>query len=208
MGFYYFCSMKNIILFLALLGAGLLLSCNGGTNKNEGGDDSPRFIILDSIDVPDIAEVVGYVGDGTSMNVIELVTEGGDSLYIETSNGVVMGGLMSGEMLDVTYNSHDGANRAMTCVNLSALLHVWAQPSLTGAKQCLELNEGGRASTYGMSVEYDSWSLKDGRLLLYSPKKIASEAPAQVDTFDIMQLDDEHMVLMHGDLESEFLRDN
>ena len=59
-----------------------------------------------------------------------------------------------------------------------------------------------------MSVDYDSWEVKNGLLLLHSPKKLGDESPAIVDTFEIMQLTTDSLVLMNGDLVTEFGRYN
>ena len=201
--------MEKKYYYLLLLLLPFLAACTGGGGKkNAEDDDSIKFVKIDSIDVPDIIDAVGTIGDGTSMNVLELITDEGDTLNIEMSNGTVVGGIVVGERVAVTYHTQNGMSRAMTSVNMSALQHLWAQPADDGHKQCIELNEGGRMSTYDMSIEYDAWALKDGKLLLYSPKKIASEQAEQADTFDIMQLTDESLVLMHGNMESEFIREN
>lgn len=186
----------------------LLASCTGNSTKNDTDSDSVRVLILDSIDIPDVYDLVATVGEGTSMNMLELITPSGDTIYVESPNGMVVGGVGTGDKICVTYNVQDGQNHVMTCINMTALQHLWAQPAIDGHKQCLELNEGGRAATYDMALEYDAWTLKDGRLILHSPAKIGSEQAAQADTFEIMQLDDENLVIMHGNMESAFIREN
>jgi hypothetical protein len=59
-----------------------------------------------------------------------------------------------------------------------------------------------------MSVDYDSWEVQAGQLLLRVPKRIGDEAPAVVDTFEIMQLTTDSLVLMNGDFMTEFERYN
>ena len=195
----------SFILFWSLL----MVSCFEGKNeKEETDEDSLNVVEIDTINVPSIVEVVGTVGDGTSMNELELITDDGDTIYVECPNNMIMGGAIAGEKVDITYHSADNENKVMTSTNITALLHMWTQEGDDGKSQSLELNEGGRATTYDMSVEYDSWSLKDGKLLLHSPKKIASEQAAIVDTFDIMELSSDKLVLMHGNLVTEFDREN
>lgn len=202
--------MKKIFYILfSILGIGIVASCNGNGNKgNEDEEDSAKVIVIDSISVPSIYNITGVVGDGTSMNVLELVTDNGDTLLIECPSEMVVGGVEVGDLMAVTYNSNGETNSIMTSINLSALQHLWTQKGADGRSQSLEIDEDGRAVTYDMSVEYNAWSLVDGKLLLHSPKKVASEQAAMVDTFEIMELNDEHLVLMHGELATEFVREN
>lgn len=202
--------MKKIFyILISILGIGIVASCTGNGNKgNEDEEDSAKVIIIDSISVPSIYNITGVVGDGTSMNVLELVTDKGDTLLIECPSEMVVGGVEVGDLMAVTYNSNGETNSIMTSINLSALQHLWTQKGADGRSQSLEIDEDGRAVTYDMSVEYNAWSLVDGKLLLHSPKKVASEQAAMVDTFEIMELNDEHLVLMHGELATEFVREN
>ena len=182
-----------------------LLSCEE-KKKNESAE--PAVEIVPVKELPSIVEAHGTIGDGSTMNVIEFVSDEGDTLYITKSSQTVMGGLTVGDQIDVIYNVTDDDVVASVAVNLSALQHLWVQRGANGKEQALELDENGRASTYNMSVEYEAWEVKDGLLLLRSPKKIADESPAIVDSFEIMQLTQDSLVLMHGDLMSEFERRN
>lgn len=186
----------------------LLGSCGGNATKGSAEEDTFDIKLLDSIDVPGIYDIVGVVGDGTSMNVLELINDKGDTILIDCPIHMIVGGVEVGNRIAVTYVSEDDMNHAMTSINLTSLEHLWTQEGMEGNKQSLEIDEGGRATTYDMNVEYEKWSIVDGKLLLHSPKKIASEGSAIVDTFDIMELTDERLVLMHGNLESEFVREN
>lgn len=203
--------MKKLyyVFMLLMAGTAVISSCIDGKNNNGDGDeDSVSIASIDSISVPDIMDAVGIVGDGTSMNVIELINDNGDTLYIECPSEMVVGGVEVGERLAVTYHNGGGENHAMTSINISALEHLWTQQGEDGHEQSLELNEGGRATTYDMTIEYDGWSIADGKILLHSPKKIASEQSAVTDTFDIMELSEERLVLMHGNIATEFEREN
>jgi len=204
--------MKKLVYIFTLLVVGSLMiaSCGGNGNSNGTEEDSTKIVIVsaDSFVVPPISEVVGILGDGTTMNVLEVVSAENDTIYVECSDNLVMGGVNVGDRIALTYNSSESGDIAMTCINMTALEHLWGQVRGDGHKQSLEIDEGGNATTYDMTVEYDKWSLKDGQLILHSPKKVTSEESAISDTFDIMELTDERLVLMHGDLETEFVREN
>jgi hypothetical protein len=119
-----------------------------------------------------------------------------------------MGGLVVGDEIDVIYNVSKEDIVASVAVNLTTLQHLWTQKGADGREQSLELDAGGRANTYNMSVNYDEWEVKDGLLLLHSPKKVGDESPAVVDSFEILQLTTDSLVLMHGNLMTEFKRYN
>ena len=79
-------------------------------------------------------------------------------------------------------------NVASVVVNLTTLAHVWVQKGLDGKEQSLELDSAGRATTYNMSIDYDTWRVESGQLLLSSPKAPGEEKPAPTDTYEIMYL--------------------
>lgn len=196
--------MKRTNIMLMALVALLLFACDEKKNPAQ----TPEVTVVPVHDMPSICEAHGTVGDGSSMNVIEFINDDGDTLYISKNGQDVMGGLIVGDELNVIYNVTKEDIFASVAVNITSLQHIWSQRGADGREQSLELNPGGHAATYNMAVDYDSWEVKSGLLLLHSPKKIASEVPAVVDTFEIMQLTPDSLVLMHGDLVTEFERYN
>lgn len=195
---------KTYILWIALLVVALA-SCDE-PKKPTGSKPSVTIVPLDSI--PGIFEAHGTIGEGTSMNVMEFINDDGDTLYININGQAVMGGVNVGDEVEMIYNISKEENVASVAVNLTALQHLWSQRGADGKEQSLELNSGGRATTYDMAIDYDSWEVKDGLLLLHSPKKLGDETPAIVDTFEIMQLTRDSLALMHGNLVTEFERYN
>ncbi len=195
--------MKKLSVILLALTT-LLFSCE--EKKKETSESDVKVVPIH--EMPDICEAHGTMGEGSTMNVIEFINDDGDTLYINKNGQTVTGGLVVGDELSVIYNVMEGDAFASVAVNLTALQHIWSQRGADGREQSLELNSNGGAATYNMSINYDSWEVKDGLLLLHSPKKLGDETPAIVDTFEIMQLTTDSLVLMNGDLASEFERYN
>lgn len=190
---------------LLAVGACVLAACDGCKNSPSG--SLPDIAEIDSL--PQIREVCGTAGDGSSMNVLELITDRGDTLDIEIPIALIRGGVKAGEKLDVVYSEAGGRRISSVAVNVSSLLHLWTQHGQMGGTQSLELNEGGRATTYNMGgIDYDRWALKDGQLLLTSPVKVAQESAAITDTFDIVKLTADTLVLSAADMQSVFWREN
>lgn len=197
--------MKKILFFvLPLL---LFTACEWGTTTNGGDGDS---LLTDSvIDSVQVKEVSGTISDGSSMNVLEIVTEQLDTFDIEIPNSMVAGGVQPGDQVDVIYTQSDEGLMATIAINTTALQHVWTQPRSTGGTQSLEISPEGHAATYDMpGVDYDSWSIRDGRLLLHSPRKAAIESSGYTDTFDILLLTADTLVLGNDDTHSVFWREN
>ena len=198
-------TMRKASIVLMALMVVFLMSCKE-KKKQEKKEAPVKILPLDSI--PGIFEAHGTIGDGTSMNVLEFINDDDDTLYININGQAVMGGIRVGDEVEMIYNITKEENVASVAVNLTALQHLWMQRGEDGKEQSLELNSGGRASTYDMAIDYDSWQVRDGLLLLHSPKKLGDESPAIVDTFEIMQLTTDSLVLMNGNLVTEFERYN
>lgn len=188
-----------------ILIAGLMMCACNDQKKTK---TDPSVVVKPLDEIPGIFEAHGTVGSGTSMNMIEFINEDGDTIYLQANSQSVAGGVRVGDKLDVVYNVMEDANIVSVAVNMSSLMHVWNQRGSDGHDQSLELDEGGRATTYNMSVDYDAWSVENGQLLLHYPKSKLDEKAAPADTFDIMHVSADSLVLMHGDLMTEFERYN
>ena len=198
--------MKKIFYFVAVLM--LLTACEWGTTQNGGESDSLQK--LDSVaEIVKVIETRGTVTDGSSMNVLEIVTDKMDTLDIEIPVSMVAGGVQEGEEVDVIYTKTDEGLKATIAINITALQHLWTQPRSTGGTQSLEISPEGHAATYDMpGVDYDSWSILDGRLLLHSPRKAAVESSGYTDTFDILMLTPDTLVLGNDNTHSVFWCEN
>lgn len=186
--------------------AASFFSCKG--KKQQGVAPEVKVVPVETI--PDFIETRGRIGDGSSMNVMQLIEPDGDTLEFIISDQLVMGGVIVGDEADVVYNVIDENLVAQSAINLTALQHLWSQNTDDGTKKSLEIDSKGRATTYNMTIKYDRWAVQDGVLLLSSPRKVGDEKPADVDTFQIMMLTEDSLVLMANSapIASAFYRDN
>lgn len=200
-----------LLLLLPLLA---LTACQGGTARGDAQNDSDSTAAAtDSASLAAQAapsrELTGTIGDGTSMNVLELVTDSLDTLYIETSRIVVSGGLLAGQRINVVYHKDPEGLLATAATNISALLHLWTRHDAQGHELSLELNPAGHAATYGVTAPpYNAWRLHGGLLLLSTPRRAGVEQSGYTDTFDIMQLDPDTLVLAGRHDVQRFWREN
>ena len=202
--------MKNIkpLSFSFLL---VLSACTGGQTRNsESGVDSDSIALAEWKAENETHEVRGFVGDGSSMNYLEVITaDTNDTLNIEISNTLIAGGVKAGDDIDVIYTQADGELVSSIAINVSSLEHLWTQPSSQGGTQSLEIDHDGHATTYNMpGIDYDRWSLLNGQLLLHSPRKAGIEQSGYTDTFDILMLTADTLVLGHHAEIKRFWREN
>lgn len=191
---------------MMILAAAATASCDGGNTKkgtNSSDSDSVAAAGKEPLNTP--IEIMGTVGDGTSMGVLELVTRQNDTLSINMD----CSDFEAGDKAYVVYSKDtDGYLVSSVGINLTSLQHVWTQTDSKGTKKSIEMVDNGTVATYDMSVGYDKWKLKNGKLLLHSPAKAGVEQSARTDTFDILELSDKRLILMNGDFETVFERYN
>jgi hypothetical protein len=183
--------MKQLLLVFPLA---FLAGCTGGTQQTQEqvtAEDSLSEIIEHGP-----KEIRGTAGDGTSMNVIEIVATNGDTLYITTPAQMVSGGIEAGDEVDIIYNDNGDENTGVVAINISTLTKVWNHINTLGAKQSIELCSNGDVNTWNMPAPaYDSWKLEGGKLLMHSPAVLAKEVGEHTDTFDILSLRKNELVL-------------
>jgi hypothetical protein len=194
-----------------LLSAIVLLGCTDSPKQTEASQPADSLAV-DTVQLapaePAHKHVKGTVGDGTSMNVIEIVdAENGDTLYVTTPAQMIVGGVRAGEELDIVYTEGEEDYIGLVSVNLTALTKVWNRQNEFGVKQSMELRPDGTVNTWNMgSAAYDSWKLEGGKLLLQSSAALAKEAGEHTDTLQILSLKKDELVLSLHDQEVIYTR--
>ena len=140
----------------------------------------------DSLQVEETADstIYGVCGEGTSMHLLELLADSGDSLSVLIDDGdscIVQGGLLSGDRIAlICYKDADGEYVAQYVINLTSLLGKW-----TSIDKNFEILEGGEVKN-NVKVEtspWTSWKILNGKLLL------------NTDTFSISKLGPDSLLL-------------
>jgi len=184
-------TMKRLLFILPLA---ILVGCTGGTQQPQEHTSAEDSLSKTIEHWP--KEIRGTAGDGTSMNVIEVVTNDSDTLYITTPAQTVAGGIEAGDEVDIIYNANGDENTGVVAINISTLTKVWNHTNTLGAKQSIELCGNGDVNTWNMPApSYDSWKLEGGKLLMHSPAVLAKEISEHTDTFDILSLKRNELVL-------------
>jgi len=141
-----------------------MTGCNGKANKTKA--KSNDFVEAES--TPD-STIYGACGDGTTMNIVQLITDAGDSIDFElpqTDDGTeaVLGGLLAGDRLAVIAGgTQDGMKVAKKVINLTTLQGKW-----TSLDKNFEILEGGtvKSNVQAEKNPWTSWKILNGQLLL------------------------------------------
>lgn len=127
----------------------------------------------------------GVCGDATTMSVLQLITDLGDTLDISlvdsNDNAVeVKGGLLAGDRMAVLKDDTQEGNVAANVVNITSLLGRWSS-----IDKDFVIQEGGvvESSVKAEHNTWVSWKLHNGKLLLNK------------DTFDINTLGSDSLYL-------------
>ena len=151
---------KLVYVFSVIIAAGLFaVGCRQTPPADAVQADSDTVMIDETVEVD--STVYGVCGEGTAMHTLELVTDGGDTLYYTyqvEEDASVLGGLMVGDRIAVMGTE---------------MLGKW-----TSLDKNFEIVEGGMVSSNveAESNPWVSWKILNGHLLL------------NTDTFDIVEL--------------------
>lgn len=162
--------MNKIFIIGVLLSSLMMIGCNGNKNNQaESQNDTVNNI------VPDTA-LYGVIGEGTTMHVLELVTDGGKTLSFEIdeeNDNVVQGGMFAGDRVTLTFTEDKDVRTLDKMVNLTSLLGKW-----TSLDRNFQIQENGVVESTGSaeSRPYTQWSMSNAQLIL------------NTDTFDILTL--------------------
>lgn len=170
------------------------VSCVESNNKQKEQEEKTADVEVNTPqDIHSVLEAVGSIGDGTSMDVLELVKENGDTLDIVTTDAKVFGGLECGQKVDVFYNNFEDESGASMIINLSVLQNTWVLDGNPNAG--FTIVEDGVVDTYNMKDRnYNHWKIDMGALLMSSDYS----GTLKVDTFHLQTLSDDSLVISGG----------
>ena len=169
---------------------------------------------FDNGDSADIANadptIYGIGGEETSMNVLQLITDTGDTLSFDiasaSENDKVFGGLQAGDRMAVIPSADK--REALMVINESTLLGNWVMPNpLDGSDEVgIRIKEGGIAESIEQpNLNYRTWRLIRGQLELV---QVQEEGSGQEETlyYDIVYLGPDSLVYKDADDTYEYSR--
>ena len=192
--------MKKIGIVL-LVAAGILTMGSCG-NKSE----KVPFDNGDSLGIEVDSTLYGICGEATSMNMLQMITDTGDTLMLDISaakeNDQVFGGLQVGDRMAVLPN--DNKTVANTVINQTTLLGNWVMPNpIDGSDEVgISIKEGGVAESIDQgSIIYRTWRLVKGHLEIVLVRDGANDVE-ELNIYDLVKLTADS--LMYKDAEETF----
>jgi hypothetical protein len=198
------------ILFIAFVAAVAFGACGNKNGKAEFEQDTTRVSGINDSD----STIYGVCGEGTAMNTLMLITDGGDTLNVITTDAVdqgqVFGGLNVGDKLALIMKRTAGSEPvAVKIINLTTLLGRWTMPNpIDGSDvQGIFIKEGGIAESINNSDKvYQSWKIFNGTLVVTSEESEFGDESQNVDTFKILSLGPDSLVVNRAGETLEFSR--
>lgn len=196
--------MKKIGIVL-LVAAGILTMGSCG-NKSE----KVPFDNGDSLGIEVDSTLYGICGEATSMNMLQMITDTGDTLMLDISaakeNNQVFGGLQVGDRMAVLPN--DNKTVANTVINQTTLLGNWVMPNpIDGSDEVgISIKEGGVAESIDQgSIIYRTWRLSKGRLEIVLVREGGNDVE-ELNVYDILKLTADSLVYKDAEETFEYER--
>lgn len=125
----------------------------------------------------------GIVGEGTTMHMLEIVTDEGKTLQLEMDTDTlsdIQGGVFAGDRITVLVTKGENQNAVTKLVNLTTLLGKW-----TSLDSNFEIKDDGtiESSVKSESRPYTHWQMVNCNLIL------------NTDTFSVLQLASDSLAL-------------
>jgi hypothetical protein len=196
--------MKKIGIMLLVTAAVLTMgSCGNKTEK-------VPFDNGDSLGMNVDSTLYGICGEATSMNMLQMITDTGDTLMLDISNAkdndLVFGGLQVGDRMAVLPN--DTKTVAKTVINQTTLLGNWVMPNpIDGSDEVgISIKEGGVAESIDQgSIIYRTWRLSQGRLEIVLVRDGANDVE-ELNVYDIVKLTSDSLVYKDAEETFEYER--
>ncbi len=177
-------SVRNTALFFLTILSGLTFMVTGcGPMKSEPKGLDSDTILEEFVEMD--TTIYGTCGEGTTMHMLQLVTDQGDTLFFNMNDadvdaGTIVGGILVGDRIAVIGTESEDGQKVIRGINLTTLIGKW-----TSLDKNFEIQEGGVVSSHirTESNPWSAWKVLNGKLLL------------NTDTFLVTNLDADSLYL-------------
>lgn len=196
--------MKKIGIILLVAAAVLTMgSCGNKTQKVPFDNGDSANMSIDST-------LYGICGEATSMNMLQMLTDTGDTLMLDISNANekerVFGGLQVGDRMAVVPN--EDMTSAQIVINQTTLLGNWVMPNpIDGSDEVgISIKEGGVAESIDQgTIIYRTWRLVKGHLEIVLVRDGANDVE-ELNVYDILKLTADSLVYKDSEETFEYSR--
>ena len=191
---------------IILLVAAAVLMIGSGGNKTQ----QVPFDNGDSANMTVDSTLYGICGEATSMNMLQIIVDTGDTLMLDISyardRDKVFGGLQVGDRMAVLPN--DNMTEAKIVINQTTLLGNWVMPNpIDGSDEVgISIKEGGVAESIDQgSIIYRTWRLVQGHLEIVLVRDGANDVE-ELNVYDITKLTADSLVYKDSEETFEYSR--
>lgn len=196
--------MKKIGIILLVAAAILTMgSCGNKTQKVPFDNGDSANMSIDST-------LYGICGEATSMNMLQMLTDTGDTLMLDISNAndneQVFGGLQVGDRMAVVPN--EDMTSAKIVINQTTLLGNWVMPNpIDGSDEVgISIKEGGVAESIDQgTIIYRTWRLVKGHLEIVLVRDGANDVE-ELNVYDLLKLTTDSLVYKDSEETFEYSR--
>ena len=196
--------MKKFGIILLVAAAVLMIgSCGNKTQQVPFDNGDSANMTVDST-------LYGICGEATSMNMLQLIVDTGDTLMLDISyardRDKVFGGLQVGDRMAVLPN--DNMTEAKIVINQTTLLGNWVMPNpIDGSDEVgISIKEGGVAESIDQgSIIYRTWRLVQGHLEIVLVRDGANDVE-ELNVYDITKLTADSLVYKDSEETFEYSR--
>ena len=178
-------------------------SCGNKTQKVPFDNGDSANMSIDST-------LYGICGEATSMNMLQMLTDTGDTLMLDISNANekerVFGGLQVGDRMAVVPN--EDMTSAQIVINQTTLLGNWVMPNpIDGSDEVgISIKEGGVAESIDQgTIIYRTWRLVKGHLEIVLVRDGANDVE-ELNIYDILKLTADSLVYKDSEETFEYSR--
>jgi len=154
--------------------------------------------------------IYGICTDGTTMNMLQMLTDSGDTLTLSLTTAQeynrVLGGIAVGDRMAVLANAQ--RTEATLVINQSTLMGEWVMPNpMDGSSEMgIYIKDGGIAESINMgTLVYQSWRLQNGTLEIVSTRDDGANYE-EVSRYKILYLTSDSLSLRDDEGVTEYRR--
>ncbi len=197
--------MKKLVVIAVVACAVLMMGGCGNSTKQVPFDngDSSEIVNADPT-------IYGICVEGTAMNILQLVTDMGDTMSIDISaaqeDGKVFGGMQVGDRMAVLPGTKK--QTASMVIDQASLLGNWVMPNpLDGSDEVgIRIKEGGIAESIEQSnITYKTWRLSRGKLEIVLVREGGSEEE-ETYIYDLVKLGPDSLIYKDAEETFEYSR--
>ncbi len=197
---------KTTLLMLAFLLAVMQFSCGGKKNAEMAAYDDWVEYHVEKSD----STIYGICMDGSAMNTLQLLSDNGDTLFLDLSDvqeaEKVFGGYEVGDRMAILYDRTK--KQASMVVNLNTLLGDWVMinPMDGTSEMGICIRDGGILESINQSsITYQTWRFTDGKLELVGVRDFDGNYE-ETESYDFKLLTSDSLIIENADETLEYGR--